>query len=192
VLSILQEPEPGRSYHCYRGDTFTFTLRVPADLSGSAFLRINVGHAATTRQETIDAVLFQHPPLSRDWYDVPMRATAPGVFEIKIPLLETGHFEAKCYYLPDNAHQPLWPQGKNVVLNISPADTCGANIIYNAFVRQFGPGKEHGLQLTDDQQHLVGDLDQSGYAVIPPSGTFATLSLNSILSFITWGAATSS
>jgi len=175
VPSILQEPEPGRSYHCFRGDTFTFTLKVPENLPGSALLRTDVGHAGTMRQEIIDAVLFQRPPLGRDWYDVPMRMTAPGTFEIRIPLLETGHFEAKCYFLPDGSHQPLWPPGKNVVLNVSPADTCGANIIYNAFVRQFGPGKEHGLQLTDDQRRAVTELDQSGYAVIPPSGTFRDL-----------------
>lgn len=150
-------------------------MRVPADLSGSAFLRTNVGHAATMRQEIIAAVNSQLTPLSRDWYDAPMRETAPGTFEIRIPLLETGHFEAKCYFLPAGSPQPLWPQGKNVVLNVSPADTCGANIIYNAFVRQFGPGKEHGLQLTDNQQRSVGELDQSGYAVIPPSGTFRDL-----------------
>jgi len=172
---MLQEPDPGQSFHCYRGDTFTFTIKVPSDRTGSAFLRTNVGHAATTRQEIMDAVLFQRPPLNRDWYDIPMRPTELGTYEIRIPLLETGHFEAKCFFLPEHSSHPQWPPGGNVVLNVSPADTCSANIIYNAFVRQFGPGKEHGLPLTDDQRYKIDELDQSGYAVIPPSGTFRDL-----------------
>jgi len=150
-------------------------IKVPADRRGSAFLRTNVGHASTIRREIMDAVLFERPPLNRDWYDIPMRPTEPGTYEIRIPLCEVGHFEAKCFFLPENSSQPQWPPGGNVVLNISPAETCGANIIYNAFVRQFGPGKERGLRLTDNQQRTVSELDQGGYAVIPPSGTFRDL-----------------
>lgn len=172
---ILQDPEPGQSFHTYQGDTFTFMIKVPADRRGSAFLRTNVGHASTIRREIMDAVLFERPPLNRDWYDIPMRPTEPGTYEIRIPLCEVGHFEAKCFFLPENSSQPQWPPGGNVVLNISPAETCGANIIYNAFVRQFGPGKERGLRLTDNQQRTVSELDQGGYAVIPPSGTFRDL-----------------
>jgi len=175
MSAISQEPEPGQSYHCYQGDVFTFHLRVPEGARGAAFLRTNIGHAAVIRDEIIAAVLQQQPPLNRDWYDIPMRLLEPGTYEIRVPLCETGHFEAKCLFLPTAAKQPLWPQGENVSLNVSPAGTCCANIIYNAFVRQFGPGKTGGLHLTDIQAETIRELDQAGYAVIPPSGTFRDL-----------------
>ncbi len=158
-----------------QGDAITFCIRVSPAGPGTACLRTNIGHADTMRREIVDAVVCQHPPLDRDWYDIPMRPGEAGSFSIRVPLCETGHFEAKCYFLPEDARQPLWPPGANVVLNVSPADTCGANIVYNAFVRQFGPGKEQGLRLTDEQRRTVAELDQAGYAVIPPSGTFRDL-----------------
>ncbi len=173
--AITQEPIPGRSYSRHRGDAFTFRMVVSPAVSGKAFLRTNIGHAAAIRREIIDAVLHQRPPLARDWYDLPMRSTGAGEYEIRVPLCETGHFEAKCFFLPENSHQPLWPVGANVTLNVAPADTCSANIIYNAFVRQFGPGKEHGLHLNEPQRGAVAELDQAGYTVIPPSGTFRDL-----------------
>jgi len=172
---ISQQPEPGRSYNRYRGDTLTFRIAVSTAGPGRAFLRTNVGHAAAARREIIAAVLHQRPSLGHDWYDIPMRPTGAGEYEIRVPLCETGHFEAKCYFLPENSHRPLWPPGENVALNVSPADTCGANIIYNAFVRQFGSGKERGLPLTEPQRSVAAELDQAGYAVIPPSGTFRDL-----------------
>ena len=173
--AIIQAPEPGQSYNCCQGDVFTFRIRVSPAGPGTAFLRTNIGHVARMREEIVDAVLHQQPPLNRDWYDIPMPSAEAGTYQIRVPLCEIGHFEAKCYFLPANSRQPLWPPGANVILNVSPADACAANIIYNAFVRQFGPGKEQGLQLTEEQGRSVTELDQAGYAVIPPSGTFRDL-----------------
>ena len=62
-------------------------------------------------------------------------------FQATLSLCETGHFEAKCFFLTDGELEPVWPDGENVAVNVSAADTCCANIIYNAFVRQFGPNK---------------------------------------------------
>ena len=95
---ISQQPEPGRSYNRYRGDTLIFRIAVSTAGPGRAFLRTNVGHAATIRREIMAAVLHQRPPLGRDWYDIPMRPTGAGEYEIRVPLCETGHFEAKCYF----------------------------------------------------------------------------------------------
>jgi starch synthase (maltosyl-transferring) len=57
---------------------------------------------------------------------------------------------------------------------VEPADTCCAHIIYNAFVRQFGPTKS-GLKDTHNLDKECLTLDQKGYTVIPPSGTFRNL-----------------
>jgi starch synthase (maltosyl-transferring) len=55
---------------------------------------------------------------------------------------------------------------------VAPADTCCANIIYNAFVRQFGPNKNGAMGVVDQ---TMKSLDDAGYTVIPPSGTFRDL-----------------
>ncbi|MEK6193329.1 MAG: alpha-amylase family glycosyl hydrolase, partial [Deltaproteobacteria bacterium] len=70
--------------------------------------------------------------------------------------------------------RPVWPEGPNVVINVEPADTCCSNIIYNAFVRQFGPNKS-GDFFQDADENLIQGLDKNGYTVIPPSGTFRDL-----------------
>ncbi|MDP2643499.1 MAG: amylo-alpha-1,6-glucosidase, partial [Desulfobacterales bacterium] len=67
-----------------------------------------------------------------------------------------------------------WPAGPNVTINVEPADTCCANIIYNVFVRQFGPNKAGGF-FENIPPGWVDGLDRSGYTVIPPSGTFRDL-----------------
>jgi predicted glycogen debranching enzyme len=72
---------------------------------------------------------------------------------------------------PDSA-DPLWPAGTNAAINVAPADACCANIIYNAFVRQFGPNKNGGMRMAEA---VVKDLDDARYTVIPPSGTFRDL-----------------
>jgi len=104
-----------------------------------------------------------------------MQRVDERTFAARIPLCEIGHFEAKCFFLPDNAVAPLWPPGDNTVLNVDSAGACCANIIYNAFVRQFGPGKSSAESLTTSEKQLVDRLDQIGYTVIPPSGTFRDL-----------------
>lgn len=79
------------------------------------------------------------PRLGREWFDIPMQPAGQGRWEVVIGLDETGHFEAKCFFLPQGRSEPVWPSGPNTAINVEPADTCCGNIIYNAFVRQFGP-----------------------------------------------------
>ena len=173
-MSIQQIPEPGQQMVLFRGDTVTFDLSLPAGSDGSAWLRTNIGHAAVTRREIIRHTEQDIPPLGQDWFDIPMRRIDERRFSLSLPLTEIGRFEAKGLFLPADAADPLWPEGPNTIIHVEPEDTCCANIIYNAFVRQFGPNKGHGAS-QDVPANWTDTLDREGYTVIPPSGTFRDL-----------------
>ncbi|MBW1645680.1 MAG: glycogen debranching protein, partial [Deltaproteobacteria bacterium] len=171
----LQDPPPGARRLYFQGDTVTFTLTVPAAFAGGGWLRTNLGHADRQRREIIRAVEEDVPPLGRDWFDVPMTRMDDRTFRLTLPLVEVGHFAGKCFCLPPGVRTPIWPAGDNTIINVEPAGTGSANIIYNAFVRQFGPNK-HRRRLPDpDTTACLQELDREGYAVIPPSGTFRDL-----------------
>jgi predicted glycogen debranching enzyme len=172
---IIQNPAPGTRVLLFRGDTKIFTLSLPREENGSAWLRTNIGHAGIARQEIIREVLNDEPPLGRDWFDIPMSRVDDLRFQVTLPLCETGHFEAKCFFLKKGEVDPIWPDGPNTAINVEPADTCCSNIIYNAFVRQFSPYKGGGGFLGPAEEGWIKALDRSGYAVIPPSGTFREL-----------------
>ncbi len=171
-FQISQHPEPGTRCVQFRGDTPTFTLTLSAPLPGCAFLRTNIGHAEISREEIICNVHEEHPPLGRDWFDIPMKQIDDRMFQITVPLCDVGHFEGKCFFIQKNTTKPIWPPGPNTTLNVEPAGTCCANIIYNAFVRQFGPYKNRDTRHDPILYSRIQELDQAGYAVIPPSGTF--------------------
>jgi starch synthase (maltosyl-transferring) len=172
---IIQTPSAGQRLVRFRGDELTFRLEISSPVLGRAFVRTNLGHARTIRQEIIDQVERNVPRMGRDWFDIAMKPVGPGRFEAAIGLDEVGHFEAKCLFLPEESNEPLWPDGPNTAINVEPADTCCANIIYNAFVRQFGPNKNGSRAADPPDPDAVKALDRSGYAVIPPSGTFRDL-----------------
>ena len=172
--NLAQNPAPGSAHLRFCGDLQTFTLMCDPAQAGTAYLRTNLGQADTHRQEIVDAVHKDLPPLAKDWFDVPMSEVAEGRFQITVPLSEVGHFEGKCYFLPEGSTTPHWPAGANTALNVEPADTVCGNTIYNAFVRQFGPNK-YGLSLQPVQSSAVEALDEAGFTVIPPTGTFRDL-----------------
>ncbi len=172
--SIFQVPDPGTRLIKFRGDTQKFTLSLSTAMKGTAWLRTNLGHADIARMEVIREVHQNIPPIAQDWFDIPMRSTDGQLFEAILPLCDVGHFEAKGYFLKKGSSQPLWPSGLNTVINVEPADTCCANIIYNAFVRQFGPNKRAGIDRSS-KENWIKELDQAGYTVIPKSGTFRDL-----------------
>jgi len=174
-LKLIQTPTAGTHRIKLKGDTVTFTLDLSEDITGHAWLRTNLGHAHTLRQEIIQAVTHTEPLLGQAWYDIPMRRISQHRFKATLALCETGHFEAKCYFLPSRGNVPLWPAGENVSINVAPADTCCGNIIYNAFVRQFGPNKDGSFTAERENSNAIQKLDQTGYTVIPPSGTFRDL-----------------
>ena len=171
---VIQDPAPGVRILMFRGDVRSFTLSLEKPKKGRAWLRTNIGQAEVAREEIIQAVDKDQPPLARDWFDIPMRRVDDRSFKITIPLCEVGHFQAKCFFLADGESRPLWPDGPNVVINVEPSGTCCANIIYNTFVRQFGPNKR-GRFFLDADPDLIRSLDKDGYTVIPPSGTFRDL-----------------
>jgi len=171
---IIQEPGPGSRTLKFRGDTQTFALYLNQAQKGRAWLRTNIGHAQIARREIINQVQNNDPASGRDWFDVPMNRVDDRHFQLTLGLCEVGHFEAKGFFLKEGEANPVWPKGKNTTINVEPADTCCANIIYNAFVRQFGPNKGGGTPFHLEERR-IRELDRSGYAVIPPSGTFRDL-----------------
>ncbi|SPD76445.1 Amylo-alpha-16-glucosidase [uncultured Desulfobacterium sp.] len=172
---IVQQPAPGQHILAFRGDTQTFILSTPHGKKGGAWLRTNIGHSDTRKDEIIGEVAHDETRLHRDWYDIPLKKVSDGTFSVTVGLGEVGHFDAKCYFLPEGATEPVWPPGDNTLINVEPADTCCANIIYNAFVRQFGPNKAKRKELGRQAGNVIQDLDNDGYSVIPPSGTFRDL-----------------
>ncbi len=171
-----QTPPPGDRMLRFQGDVLTFSLTLASPLRGEAWLRTNLGRALEVRREIVAEIEEGTPRLARDWFDLPMRQVDEGAFETRLALVEVGHFEAKAYFLPQGSPDPVWPDGPNTAINIEPADTCCANTIYNAFVRQFGPNKRPGGFPDPSANEQVQGLDREGYTVIPPSGTFRSLS----------------
>jgi starch synthase (maltosyl-transferring) len=159
----------------FKGDQVVFRLHLDAALTGDAYVRTNIGQARISRREIIRSVELNEAPLGRDWFDIPMRPSASGGYEAVLPLNEVGHFEAKCFFLPKGQSEPLWPEGLNTAINVEPADTVCGNIVYNAFVRQFGRHKAWSHSDDSGTAECIQKLDESGYAVIPPSGTFRAL-----------------
>ncbi len=172
---IIQTPGAGQRLLLFRGDQVVFRLEIKPPGSGKAFVRTNLGHAGTIRKEIIEHVERNIARMNRDWFDVAMAPVGPGRYEAVLGLDEVGHFEAKCLFLPDGGGEPIWPAGPNTAINVEPADTCCANIIYNAFVRQFGPNKNGTRAEGPPDPRAVEALDRAGYTVIPPSGTFRDL-----------------
>lgn len=173
-MNMTLKPEPGRKLLRYRGDTVTFTLTSTRPLKGTALLRTNLGQGSIYRRQIIDSVEKNLPSLGRDWFDIPMTEVTPQQFSLRLPLTDIGHFKAKAMIIPEDRQDPIWVPGPNIIINVEPADTCCGNVIYNAFVRQFGPNKGGGF-FARDHIDAVQLLDKAGYTAIPPSGTFRDL-----------------
>jgi predicted glycogen debranching enzyme len=183
---ISQHPKPGTSKVMFCGDVFTFTLKVPPGVRGRAWIRTNLGRAAVARNEIIARVDRNDIKLNEAWYDIQMVCLDPARFSITLPLWETGHFKAKCFFFADDSDAPVWPPGEDCVINVEPAGTCCANIVYNAFVRQFGPTKCGTASLEGEETLWIKALDKKKYSVIPCSGTFRDLKaeVDYILSYL--------
>jgi starch synthase (maltosyl-transferring) len=174
-IQIIQDPAPGTRMVRFCGDLLNFTLRLPQSEAGTAWVRTNIGQATIIREEIIREVEKNETPLGRAWFDIPMQRIDDRSFQVTLPLYEVGHFEAKCFFLKKGEVLPTWPPGTNTTVNVEAADACCANIIYNAFVRQFGPNKAGTPRLESSDEQCIRKLDKNGYAVIPPSGTFRDL-----------------
>jgi glycogen debranching enzyme len=171
-----QRPAPGTHRLLFRGDAATFELILPAAAAGKAYLHTNLGHAALQREDIIAWTERNQPARGLDWHDLPMARVDERTFRITVALLEVGHFEAKCLFFPEDGGEPGWPHGPNVGINVEPGEYLCANSIYCAFVRQFDGHKAQARTSRNDH-YLAGirHLDEHGYTVIPPSGTFRKL-----------------
>jgi len=158
----------------YCGDIIAFELILSCNVQGKAFIRTNLGFADIARKEIISRVEKGEIKLDEAWYDIEMESVSGTAFKIVLPLHETGFFQAKCFFIPDNQTTPVWPKGDNCVLNVEPAGTICGNILYNAFVRQFS-----NIQATKSKEKnfasTIKELDAKGYTVIPESGKFRDL-----------------
>lgn len=172
---IEQTPAPARHIVRFRGDIVRFRFVIRPVMSGAAYIRTNMGQARVIRREIIRNIELNEAPQGRDWYDIPMAESDRGCYEVAIPLNEVGHFEAKCLFIPEGESEPIWPPGPNTSINVEPADTVCGNVIYNAFVRQFGPHKRLPRSDVSAVEGCMRDLDKAHYTVIPPSGTFRDL-----------------
>lgn len=168
---IKQEPLPGDPVIRHVGDTLTFNLRIEGVGEGAAWLRTNLGRAEIRRREVLAHAEKGRAILARDWHDIPLRKLGGGEWAIRLPLLQTGCFRAKVFYLEDGREKAIWPEGEDVVVKVEPAAALSGNSIYTVFPRQFGPGRElaaaEGLH-----RQVIRELDEEGYTVVPPSGTF--------------------
>jgi predicted glycogen debranching enzyme len=164
-------PNPGSFHLKWAGDLFEVTLKLDAPRKGRAVFRTNLGLAHVHRQEIIASTESGEPVLARDWHDVSMRETAPGLFSVRLPLTQVGIFAGKACFFAQGSKVPEWPAGENLRIKVEPAHTACANTMYTAFVRQFGASL-HANPRTDAIRGKENELDQLGYTVIPPSGTF--------------------
>ncbi len=164
-------PKPGGFHLKWAGDLFEVTLRLDTPRAGRAVFRTNLGLAHIRCQEIIACTESGEPVLARDWHDVPMRESEPGFFSVRIPLTQVGLFAGKACFFAQHSNVPVWPEGDNLRIKVEPAHTACANTMYSAFVRLFGASLHHNPR-TDEIQSKERELDQLGYTVIPPSGTF--------------------
>ena len=136
---LIQDPPPGKRMVKFCGDRIVFTLTLPHVQDGSAWVRTNIGQAQTIRREIIRQVEQDETPLGRAWFDIPMKPVDERTFTATLPLCESGHFEAKCFFLPQNETTPIWPAGTNTVLNVDSADARRVALCYPLAGRNCGP-----------------------------------------------------
>lgn len=173
-MKLTQNPPSGKHTLFFRGDIAVFELSLDMPAKGKAFLRTNLGNAVIQRGEIIESVETKRPKSGQDWHDIQMFKDDGKKFTLSIALIEVGHFEAKCFFLPENTTEPVWTEGDNLHINVEPADYCCANSIYCAFIRQFGINANNpvSLPIIDVDKNSIKKLDGAGFTVIPPSGTF--------------------
>jgi len=174
LQSVNQSPLPGESRVVYCGDCITFCLSLSNITPGKAWVRTNLGSADLSRKEIINRIEKNEIKLGGAWYDIQMAQETDSVYRAVLPVHLTGFFQAKCFFIPENSPNPIWPVGGNCFFNVEPAGTCCANIIYNAFVRQFGRFKSRATQ-ENTFAPIIETLDEKGYTVIPESGKFRDL-----------------
>lgn len=184
-MDIQVVPAPGENLLLFTGDRVRFTLRTAQPLP-QAFLRTNIGRASRLHAEVVqeyrdELARWKLPPIQGArtraprglaWRDIPMR-WREGEWQIDLTVSEPGFFEAKAYAVDAQGRQ-IWPEGPNTGISVDPGEYRSGNTIYCAFTRMFGNTRTARRTGTELEPELAR-LDQLGYAVIPPSGTFRDL-----------------
>ena len=173
-INPTMSPAPGERLLRFVGDRVRFTLKDrngrPRPKGWRARLRTNLGRAAVLRQEIIQAHAKGVPLAGESWADLPMRENGNG-WELELSLTDVGFFKAKAYLLDERGWQH-WPDGPDVGISVHPDDYRTGNTIYCAFPRLFGPTRNAGNTTNDRLETQIRQIEQFGYAIIPPSGKF--------------------
>ncbi len=169
-------PAPGERLVRFVGDRIRFSLRAPQGFGQGwrAMLRTNLGKAERLRQEVVSTHAGKSPISIAFWRDVPLQPQADGSWAIELPLTDVGFFNAKPYVLNPQGRQ-FWPEGPNAGVSVHPNAYRTANAIYCAFPRMFGATKTARATFDPVAEKELNKLDDRGYVVIPPSGTFRDL-----------------
>jgi glycogen debranching enzyme len=168
-------PAPGEHLLRFVGDRLSFRLDPGEGGPGvRAFLRTNLTRARVARAEVCARARVrlagQAPFAGASWRDIPFDRTS-SAFELDLPLLEVGHFQAKAY-LVDSRGRQHWPDGPDVGVSVHPDALRTANLVYCAFPREFGTSNR---AIPDAAADAVRLLDDGGFTVIPPSGKIRDL-----------------
>jgi predicted glycogen debranching enzyme len=168
------EPATGERLVRFVGDRVRFTLHDGDRRDGwRALLRTNLGRSAALRRGIIVAHAGGPVAAGACWHDVPMKKEG-NLWEIELPLAETGFFKAKAYLLDPKGWQH-WPEGPDVGISVHPDFARTANIIYCAFTRLHGATKSMPSILDPKLEARLQQLDGKNFTVIPPSGKLRDL-----------------
>jgi predicted glycogen debranching enzyme len=169
-------PAPGERMLRFVGDRVRFTLKDSASKRRQGWcarLRTNLGRAEVLRREIIEAHANGVALAGASWCDLPMREDGDG-WSLELPLAEVGFFKSKAYLLDEKGWQH-WPEGADVGISVHPNDYRTANTIYCAFPRLFGPTRNSISTQNPKLEAQIQQIEQFGYAIIPPSGKLRDL-----------------
>jgi starch synthase (maltosyl-transferring) len=171
------KPAAGERLQRFVGDSIRFAL---SDSSGQqvpkgwqARLRTSLGNGHLLCKEIIQAHAKKPLFAGASWHDLPMQASG-AEWSLELPLVETGYFRAKPYFLDPDGWQH-WPDGPDITISVHPNSCRTANTIYCAFTRMFGKSRTAISTKNEPQEAQFKELDAQGYTVIPPSGKFRDL-----------------
>src|SRR5438876_2620684 len=172
MQKLVMHPAPGERILRFVGDRLAFTLSGEGGEAlpkgWRAVLRTNIGRARILRHDVIYAHTGRFCLSDASWRDLPMES-AGGEWRRELTLCESGYFRAKPYAVDPEGRQH-WPEGPDAGISIHPDSLRSANTIYCAFPRMFGESRVAHATRNPLLEVQLGELDQLGYAVIPPSG----------------------
>src|ERR1700743_1966320 len=173
----VMSPAPGERLLRFVGDRVRFTLKPrdgrPRPKGWCARLRTNLGRAEVLRREIIQAHAAGLPIAGDSWCDLPMREDGDSWW-LELPLAEVGFFKAKPYLLDEKGWQH-WPDGADVGISVHPNVYRTANTIYCAFPRLFGTTRNSLSTQKPKLEAQIQQIEQFGFAIIPPSGKLRDL-----------------